>query len=61
MKHQKISLNFGKKVDKVDSKVTKMIITVVVAFTILVGSWMFIRSASDYDHSKGRPNIEQYK
>ena len=47
------------KVDKVDSKITKMIITVVVAFTILTGSWMFMRSMAEYDHQDLRKDIIQ--
>jgi len=38
------------KVDKVDSKVAKMIIVVLVAFSILTGGFFIIKSSVDFTH-----------
>jgi cation transport ATPase len=47
---QKERKDIENKVDKVDSKVTKMIIVVLVAFTIITGGYTLI--AHDSDHAK---------
>ena len=46
------------KIDVINSKVTKMILVVIVAFSILTGSWMFIRSAANVsDHQDLKQDI----
>ena len=54
---QKERKEISNKIEKVDSKVVKMILVVIVAFTILTGSYMFVRSASDYDHIQLKTDI----
>ena len=54
---QKERKDISSKIEKVDSKVGKMIVVVVVAFAILTGSYMFVRSVADYDHIKLRTDI----
>ena len=49
------------KVDKVDYKISKMIIVVLVTFTILSGSYLFVRSSIDSDHTKIKIDIEELK
>jgi len=40
------------KILKIDGKISKMIIVVLVAFTILSGSYLFVRSSLDHDIHK---------
>ena len=44
---------------KMDFKITKMIITVVVAFSILAGGYLFIRSVVDHTSTKTPTHIQQ--
>jgi hypothetical protein len=59
---QKERKGISDKIDNVNTKVTKMIIVVLVSFVIITGGFMFIRSAAEYGHHDlKRDIIEELK